>query len=66
MQPAPKLEQLKSDATLVDVSTTITRNYSLYHQVAEQLRSLQEWTQRIHEESSNVNGRTEGNKEKIR
>jgi hypothetical protein len=57
---------LQNDATLVDVSETITKNYSLYHQLAEQLKALQEWTIKIREESINVNGRTESNKEEIR
>lgn len=66
MQPAPKLQQLNDNTTLIDVSTTITKNYSLYHSVAEQLSALQEWTRRIHEESQNVNGRTQSNKEEVR
>jgi len=66
MTTPPELDQLKNDATLIDLSTTITNNYSKYHQVVEQLKSLQEWVQRIQEESENVNDRTEDNKEKIR
>lgn len=66
MLKAPQLKQIDAGATLIDVSTTITNNYSIYHSVAEQLHALQEWTLRIHEESANVNGRTQNNKEKVR
>lgn len=66
MQQPPQLEQLQSDVSLIDVSTTITKNYSTYHQVAEQLKSLQDWIRRIQEESTNVDGRTQNNKEKVR
>ena len=50
MQEAPNLDQLQNDANLVDVSTTITNNYSKYHSVKQQLTSLQEWIRRIQEE----------------
>lgn len=32
-----------SEIKLSDVATTVTENYTTYHQVAEQLKSLQEW-----------------------
>lgn len=66
MQPPKPLILLQSDATLVDVSETITHNYALYHELAAQLKALQEWTIKIREESINVNGGTESNKEEIR
>ena len=50
MQEAPNLDQLQNDASLIDVSTTITNNYSKYHSVKQQLTSLQEWIRRIQEE----------------
>ena len=51
MQPAPDLKTLPEKTNLVEVSTTITDNYSTYHQVKEQLRALQEWVKRVREES---------------
>jgi hypothetical protein len=54
--PAP-LSELPPNPNLVDVSTTITGNYSLYHKVAAQLVSLQQWVIMVREESLNVNGR---------
>ena len=51
MQPAPELKNLPEKTNLVEVSTTITDNYSTYHQVKEQLRALQEWVKRVREES---------------
>jgi hypothetical protein len=32
-----------SEVKLSDVATTVTENYTTYHKVAEQLKSLQEW-----------------------
>ena len=66
MEKPKPLNLLPTDATLIDVSQTITKNYMLYHQLSEQLKSLQEWTIRIQEESINVNGGTKSNKEEIR
>lgn len=60
------LQPLQNSASLIDVSTTITKNYSTYHVVAEQLKSLQDWIRRVQEESTNVNGRTKDSKEKVR
>ena len=51
MQPAPKLKTLPEKTDLVEVSTTITENYSTYHKVVEQLRALQSWTAKVREES---------------
>ena len=65
VQPKP-LEQLPADATLEDVSLTITKNYTLYHLTAQQLKSLQEWVTRIREEAKDVDGRNQSNKEEVR
>lgn len=66
MQSPESLKTLPSESTLIDVSETVTRNYATYHRLAEQLKSLQEWVQRIAEESSNVNGRVEGSEKEVR
>lgn len=66
MQSPESLKTLPSESTLIDVSETVTQNYATYHRLAEQLKSLQEWVQRIAEESSNVNGRVEGSEKKVR
>lgn len=66
MQSPESLKTLPSESTLIDVSETVTRNYATYHRLAEQLKALQEWVQRIAEESSNVNGRVEGSEKEVR
>lgn len=50
------LKTLPQETNLEDVSTTITYNYGLYNKLAEQLKSLQEWTIKVREESLNVTG----------
>lgn len=40
---ARKVDAGASEVKLSGVATTVTENYTTYHQVAEQLRSLQEW-----------------------
>jgi len=61
MVPPDSLINLNEDATLEDVSITITNNYSIYHITANRLIALQEWVKRIREESTDVDGRTKGN-----
>ena len=65
VQPKP-LELLPADASLEDVSVTVTKNYALYHLTAQQLKSLQEWVTRLREEADNVDGRNQGNKKEVR
>lgn len=66
LAPADPLKKLAPESNLVDVSKTITYNYSQYHIISERLRLLQDWVQRIRKESLDVNGRTESSQEKIR
>lgn len=66
MQQPNQLKMLLSDSTLIDVSQTVTQNYATYYRLAEQLKALQEWVQRISEESSNGNGRVEGSEKEVR
>lgn len=40
------VNETASDVKLSTVATTITENYGTYYQVAEQLKSLQEWIQK--------------------
>lgn len=41
--PTRKIDAGASEVKLSGVATTVTENYTTYHQVAEQLKSLQEW-----------------------
>lgn len=66
MQQPDTLKTLPSNSTLIDVSETVTQNYATYHRLAEQLKALQEWVQRIAEESRNGNGRVEGSEKEVR
>lgn len=66
MQQPDTLKTLPSNSTLIDVSETVTQNYATYHRLAEQLKALQEWVQRISEESRNGNGRVEGSEKEVR
>lgn len=61
-----KADPSQPKITLIDVSETITKNYEICHKISEQLISLQEWTKKVREESINVNGRIEDNKEEVR
>lgn len=66
MQQPDTLKTLPSNSTLIDVSETVTQNYATYHRLAEQLKALQEWVQRIAEESRNGNGSVEGSEKEVR
>ena len=66
MQQPDTLKTLPSNSTLIDVSETVTQNYATYHRLTEQLKALQEWVQRISEESRNGNGRVEGSEKEVR
>lgn len=60
-QPTP-LILLSPEETLDTVTEKIVKNYSIYHQLAEQLKSLQEWAKKVREESlKNVNDRNQKN-----
>jgi len=41
--PTRKVDAGTSEVKISGVATTVTENYTTYHQVAEQLKSLQEW-----------------------
>jgi hypothetical protein len=41
--PTRKVDAGTSEVKISGVATTVTDNYTTYHQVAEQLKSLQEW-----------------------
>lgn len=64
--PPEYLVLLQDDATLTDVSKTITHNYTTYRVIATRLEMLQKWVIKIREESINVNGGTESTEETIR
>lgn len=66
MEPPKQLLPLRPNSTLVDVSKTVTHNYTLYHTLAEQLKSLQDWVQRIEKENNHGNGGTKGSEKEIR
>lgn len=58
----PALVLLGREETLDTVTEKITENYSVYHQVAEQLKALQAWVTKIREESlKNVDDRDKKN-----
>lgn len=61
LPPAP-LVLLRPEESLDTVTDALVKNYGLYHQLATQLKSLQEWVKKVREESlKNVDDRDKKN-----
>ena len=47
MLPSQSLDRLPDKPKLSDIARTVTINYGKYHELAEQMKSLQEWAEEL-------------------